>query len=185
MTVMMLATGAPPLTSPASATGAPWNSSTTPCVIPTPDGVGAAIHPSVVDMGSRWCGYRWWMVNTPYTNNDNDIENPCIFASNDRRTWFVPPGLTNPLAPNPGDPWFHSDTELVWDPDTRRLVMFYRRSATGVAVHLRAMSSLDGVKWTDHGTILELPPHGPRASPAIWRAGPGDWRMWVLVPSVA
>lgn len=170
---------APPNTT--TTTGAPWNSSLAPCTIPTPDGSGATIHPSVVDMGYTWHGYRWWMANTPYAGRVDDLENPCIYGSNDRRTWVVPAGLTNPLDPDPGDPWFHSDTELVHWPETGRLVLIYRRSAEGDAIKFYGQSSTDGVNWTNHGIIHQIntPVYGSRASPAICRAGAGDWRMWL------
>lgn len=162
-----------------TATAAPWNSSTTPCTIPTYDGSGATIHPSVVDMGGVWNGYRWWMANTPYPEQNNDYENPCVWGSNDRRTWEVPAGATNPVDPMPTDPWFHSDTELVWDPD-RGLVLYYRlASSEPTIIYFRAQSSTDGVTWTNHRTLLDdLPDGSARLSPAIWRAGPEDWRLW-------
>lgn len=167
--------------STSTATAAPWNSSLSPCSIPTPDGTGATIHPSVVDMGYQWHGYRWWMANTPYAGRDDDLENPCIYGSNDRRTWHVPSGLTNPLDPNPGDPWFHSDPELVFWPERQRLVVIYRRSATGEAIKFLAQSSADGVTWEQHGIIhqIGLPVYGSRASPAIVRVSATLWRMWL------
>lgn len=180
MTHLMLASGARfPL--PRSATEAPWNSSTAPCSTPTPDGSGATIHPSVVDLGRRWHGFRWWMANTPYPNKDDSTENPCIYGSNDRRTWVVPSGVTNPLVSDPGGTSFHSDTELVWDPDMEKLYLYYRLADTSTSpstVHLMVMSSPDGTTWTSHGSQLEM--ESPRLSPAICRAGEGDWRMWLL-----
>lgn len=173
---------------PLSALAAPWNSSDVPCVIPTPDGSGATIHPSVLDMGTDWNGYRWWMANTPYANMNDDLENPCIWASNDRRTWTVPAGLTNPIDPDPGNPWFHSDTELVWDPEGDRMVVFYRLASAATSpptIYLRAQSSTDGVTWTNHGTLLQFPGAGARLSPAIQRVGPDEWRMWTWGDKVA
>lgn len=174
--------GAYPL--PRSATAAPWNSSTTPCVIPTPDGSGATIHPTVLDMGGEWNGYRWWMGNTPYANASDYLENPCIWGSNDRRTWEVPQGLTNPITlPDTG--WFYSDTELAWDPDTDLLWLFYRHAKQGTGILLHAASSHDGVEWTIHRDIAALPLTGSRASPSVWRVGPADWRMWLFGGSTA
>lgn len=173
---------------PLSAAAAPWNSSETPCTIPTYDGSGATIHPSVVDMGGPWNGYRWWMANTPYPGGNDDYENPCIYGSNDRRTWVVPAGLTNPLDPNPGNPWFHSDTELMWNPDTGKMIVFYRLASsatTPATIYLRAQSSPDGVTWTDHGTLFQFAGDGARLSPAVWRIGSGDWRMWTWGGTVA
>lgn len=179
MTLILSTTSTRVVAAP-TATESPWNTSTTPCITPTPDGSGATIHPSVVDMGRAWRGYRWWMANTPYPGGVDDLENPCILASNDRRTWSVPAGLINPLDPNPGNPQFHSDTELTYDPDAKRLIVFYRRTESGGPWYLMAQSSPDGVTWTNHGVVLEFASSSV-ASPTVWRAGDADWRMWTYV----
>ena len=59
----------------------------------------ATIHPSVVDMGRKFNGYRWWMANTPYPGQSESHENPCIYGSNDRINWYVPAGVVNPIEP--------------------------------------------------------------------------------------
>ena len=120
---------------------------------PTYDGSGIIIHPSVVDMGARWNGYRWWRADTPFPSDIH--ENPSIWGSNDRTTWEVPSGLTNPIDPWPGEltgrgDWFNSDTEMVWDADSNRLVVYWREAGHG---------ALDGGKW--------------------WAASSGDGRTWV------
>lgn len=163
---------------PQSPGEAPWNTSTTPCATPTPDGSGATIHPSVVDMGRKWRGYRWWMANTPYPNKDDSTENPCVYGSNDRMTWTVPAGVTNPIDPFPGGPWFHSDTEIVFDRVTSRMVVLYRRSELGGEKYLHSQSSSDGVTWTDHGSILTLTGTGGIISPAVCEDA-GQWRLWM------
>lgn len=168
---------------PISATAAPWNSSTVPCVIPTYDGVGATIHPSVVDMGAAWNGYRWWMANTPYANEDDVLENPCIWGSNDRRTWHVPAGVTNPLEPWPGGNRYHSDVELVYDPDSAKLTCLYRlTSNTAGITTLRAATSPNGRDWTLHGDIHTLTAGqvGGTLSPTVTRVGQNAWRMWAF-----
>lgn len=169
---------------PRTATAAPWNSSLEPCTIPTYDGVGATIHPSVVDMGVRWHGYRWWMANTPYANEDVGLENPCIWGSNDRLTWHVPAGLANPLVfrPGPNADNFNSDTELVYDPDTGRLIVYYRSGLTdNLGTAIVAQYSTDGSSWSSPQILFRSPdilPTGSKVSPTVWRAGAGDWRMW-------
>lgn len=144
--------------------------------VPTYDGSGESIHPGVVDMGQRWNGYRWWFVDTPYPNEDDQIENPSIFATNDRATLSVPTGLTNPLALPPAGGFF-SDPDIVWDPDSQRMVVVWRDyvGTRTPPMYYRTAWSLNGVTWQ------ESTPYAvdqPWWSPAICRVGPGQWRQW-------
>lgn len=144
--------------------------------VPTYDGSGQSIHPSVVDMGQRWNGYRWWFADTPYPWENDKFENPSIFASNDRANWVVPAGLSNPIAPAPSS-GFNSDIDLVWDPDEERLVVYWRdyRASRTPDMLLRTMWSTNGVEWHE-STAYEMTQ--PRLSPAVCRVGVGDWRLW-------
>jgi len=166
----------------------PWNADL-PSPIDTYDGSGATIHPSVVDMGTAgWNGYRYWLGDTPYgpasgdpMAGDNQTENPCIWASNTTAAFEVPAGVTNPLSPAPGPGvGFHSDTELVHNPDTDTMILFFRRAMSGADhIQIRALTSTDGAAWTDVGVVLEVPLTGGRLSPAVVREGVGSWSMWV------
>lgn len=166
-----------PFPLPRSATAAPWGSSTEPCIIHDTYGSGATVHPSVVDMGEKWNGFRWWMANTPYPNSSDAYENPCLYASNDRLNWHVPAGVVNPLDPYPGSGSFYSDTEIAWDPDQSRLVIYYRLyvQATGV-VTLIALTSSDGSNWTRH--VIQETVASVIRSPSVVRVGTGDWVMY-------
>ncbi len=64
------------------------------------DGKNQPTHPSVIDMGEEWNGFRYWMAYSPYPNADGGEENPCIGASNDMLHWKTPNGLYNPIAFN-------------------------------------------------------------------------------------
>ena len=161
----------------------PWNARNR-LALTTPDGSGATIHPSVVDMGTPWNGYRYWLADTPYAAADNQLENPALWASNNRTSWVVPAGVTNPLVAAPGQlVGFHSDTELAWDADAGRMVMFYRLAlfsgAEVSSIELRALSSTNGSTWTNHGKVADLPLTGGRLSPAVVRVGANQWRMWL------
>lgn len=149
--------------------------------VPTYDGSGSSTHPSAVDMGRRWNGYRWWFADTPYHNEDVSLENPSIFASNDRASWVVPAGVSNPIAPDPdsGGPGYNSDVELVWDPDESRLVCYWRDyiPSRSPVMLLKVKTSPDGITWTD-GTETILGQPLETFSPTIYRAGVGDWRLW-------
>lgn len=157
-------------------------------IIPTYDGSGKSTHPSVVDIrqvtGSDLSGYRWWLADTPYPDMNDTYENPSIFASNDRINWVVPPGVTNPLAPDPdgpGGPGYNSDVELVWAPETSQFVLYWRDyvATRTPQMYYRTATSPDGLAWTVPTeplmSIVE-----PWRSPTISRVGAGDWRMWAF-----
>ena len=166
----------------------PWPlpASGTEISLTTYDGSDSTCHPSVVDMlaetGDVWNGYRWWLADTPYVGGQDEagssIENPCVWGSNDRINWSEPSPGVNPLEPWPGG-IYNSDTELVWDPDGQRLVMYWRRSNE----RIRAASSTDGSEWIAHGEVLVPPVAGLHVSPTVARVAAGDWRMWCLTES--
>jgi hypothetical protein len=114
-----------------------------PLVTPTYDDSGETVHPSVRDYGSAWNGYRYWMAMTPYTNGSGDTENPSILASNDKETWVVPEGLTNPIDA-PAAPAFYHDPELLFDGAT--LWCIYS--------NIYAKSSTDGVTWSARQSLV-------------------------------
>lgn len=157
--------------------GFPVPASGAACTQPLTEGV-STIHPSVVDMGARWNGYRWWRADTPMPD---EFENPSIWGSNDRVTWEVPPGLTNPIDPWPGAhinnvKWFNSDTELVWDHVGQRLVVFWREVVPPAAKYFAA-SSRDGSTWLHHGLVI--PPIDDAANTSMGIAFDpvgGEWR---------
>lgn len=155
-------------------------------IIPTPDGTGSATHPDVVDFKAShgldsWNGYRYWMGVTPYYMSDPGQELPNIYASHDGFTWVTPPGLANPVYRAQNVRGTGSDTDLVYDPSTGRLCLFWREYlnlSTSDEIIYVATSS-DGSTWTGPVKIIEV--QGAQhhlLSPAIVRVGPGDWRMW-------
>lgn len=166
----------------------PYNPVAALSAVPTPDGTGHAVHPSVVDMGRPWNGYRFWMANTPYHNMNVQVENPIILASQDGLSWEVPAGLTNPIDPWPGGAGYNSDTELVYDPDNDRLICFWRDYAGGDGVSgnltFCAATSSDSVTWSSQLDLIEwtFPDSGAIYSPAVVRVAAGDWRMWAFDP---
>ena len=70
-----------------------------PLKIETPDGYNEPYHPSVLFFENGWHGYRYWMAFTPmplkashnpYTDR---WECPCVYASNDGKTFVSPENL--------------------------------------------------------------------------------------------
>lgn len=127
-------------------------------VIPTYDGSGQAVHPDVLDFGEDgWNGYRYWMVMTPYPGGDATKENPSILVSNDKETWVVPNGLTNPIVPQPETGGLNSDPDLWYDSATGRLYCLWREFRAGRYERYYFSYSTDGVTWTPKTLTLDLP----------------------------
>jgi len=162
-----------------------------PLNIPTYDDLPSITHPDVVLFDRPWNGYRYWMAFTPYP--DGLREAPSIAASNDGVTWEVPGGLTNPLvsqAQVAGINWF-SDTDMVYDEDSDKLVLFFRgnRAVPNVERIFRSESS-DGRTWTTAGatdlsqlaTVINADTghNSELLSPAVAIEDDGTWRMWTV-----
>lgn len=160
-----------------------------PVTIPAVAGVNAPLHPKVLDLGTQWNGYRYWMAFTPYpTNNDDTLENPSIVASNDKATWVAP--ATNPIVPAPAGAstglLYNSDPHLIFENDT--LYMLYRKVqhpsggyAGGATESLYVLSTTDGVTWTTPVLYHEETPEGAGVliSPAT-ELHNGVYYMWVV-----
>ena len=111
----------------------------------TYDGSGVTIHPSVVDCGVDWNGYRYWQANTPYPSSNSDYENPSVWASNDGNTWVLPDGLTNPIISKPdGVGAFNADPDILFE-DNKLYIIWNEFS--GALKGIKITSSEDGVTW--------------------------------------
>lgn len=149
-------------------------------ITPTYDGSGQAVHPSVVDFGTAWHGFRYWCAITPYPGANDRYEDPSVIASHDGYTWQVPAGLTNPLYPAPAAPGFNSDTHLVYDPAAGELVLYYRETLDASTFTHWVMRSGDAVTWSARVNI-NLPTEGVQIlSPALVYVAQGDWRLFGL-----
>lgn len=145
--------------------------------IPTYERSGSTVHPSIVDMGRKWNGYRWWQANTPFPADNERYENPCIWGSNDRINWAVPAGLVNPIDLAPPAPGYNSDTELFWDPDGQQMVLYWRQVAPAGNAFLKAATSTNGNSW--HPQPISLALTG-LVSPAVCKNPAGGWLMWLF-----
>lgn len=160
-------------------------------VTPTHDGSGQATHPDVIDFliehgMPSWGGYRYWMVMTPLPFASDVHEDPNVLASHDGLTWVVPAGLVNPLhdartAQNPG---FDSDTDMVYNPDTNELWVYYRYiTSTKYEIHLVKISA--NMSYTAPLIVFEISPYNTSMSSktrsmTICRESAGKWHMWGL-----
>ncbi|NHN29384.1 hypothetical protein [Paenibacillus agricola] len=120
-----------------------------PIVIPTYDGSGQSVHPSVLYFPQTRGGHRYWMAFTPYPNGNDQLENPSIAVSNDGIHWSVPAGIQNPLVHSPGTSAdYLSDPNLFMHGD--HMYMIYReyiRSVTPFEERWFIMRSEDGLSW--------------------------------------
>ncbi|MFO7607812.1 MAG: DUF2341 domain-containing protein, partial [Candidatus Krumholzibacteriia bacterium] len=142
-----------------------------PLVTPTYDGSGQVVHPDVVHVPGGWNGYEYWMGMTPYPNSNDDWENPSLLVSNDNLTWAVPPGVTNPLAPEPNGHNDDVDMLLV----AGQMILYWVETNNDGLSYITRMDSFDGVDWGEPVVVLTIPNYV--MSPAIVHDGQ-QFTMW-------
>lgn len=139
---------------------------------------GQTTHPSVVDFGAAWNGYRFWMAHTPYPGGDDSYENPSIVASNDGETWTTPTGLTNPIDEQPGSPGpYNSDVDLVRYGSG--LALFWRTYVAGdpLPERLYVSTSANGRSWSPKRLIWQTDNNTRILSPTFIYEN-GGWTMF-------
>ncbi len=144
-----------------------------PLVTPTYDGTGQVVHPDVVHVPGGWNGYEYWMGMTPYPNGNDDTENPSLLVSNDNVTWEVPPGVTNPLAPEPAG--HNDDVDLLLVDGS--MVLYWVETNLDGSSYVTRLASTDGVDWGQPTVVLTLPNYV--MSPTVIHGDDG-WRMWYV-----
>lgn len=159
--------------------------------IPTYEGSGQCVHPSVVYIPLGFNGYKYWMAYTPYPNGNDDYENPSIVASNDGTRWVVPDGLTNPIVPAPvdvGTGGYNSDPYLIYD--GTQLIIYYRYVTAGGVRSMRRTTSANGIAWaatssctfaTDVGNANIQPTTADPLSMSVIRVSASIWFCFFTV----
>lgn len=163
------------------AIGLPLEHATSALDVPTYDGEGMSVHPSVVYFDTAWHGYHYWMVSTPYPLSVDSNENPSITASDDGKNWVMPSGISNPLAPRPAQ-GHNCDPELFYNKATDELWIYYLEADDIDTTYVKFMKSSDGVHWTSAKTIIT---DGRSAystiSPTVdYIASKGLYYMWTV-----
>ena len=143
--------------------------------LPTYDGSGQLVHPDVAVFPGGFAGHEFWLTATPYPNGNANLENPSIFTD-DARRWIVPPRVTNPLVPAPPAPAHNSDPDLVFDPVSSELRMYYRLTQNN-ADDIRMRTSADGEHWSPPVSVVKATGIAI-VSPAVVRLPSGVWVMW-------
>ncbi len=144
-----------------------------PLVTPTYDGSGQVVHPDMIHVPGGWNGYEYWMGMTPYPGSNDNYENPSILASHDNLTWVVPPGATNPLAPEP--PGHNDDVDMLLVDG--QLVMYYNETNSDGTTYLKRLASTDGSHWTTAQTVITVPNYV--MSPTVIHDGT-QYIMWYV-----
>jgi hypothetical protein len=149
------------------------------------------VHPSVIDFKTEhgmesWNGYRYWMALTPYPYGNSSKENPCLCVSNDGLSWEAPRDIINPLDVARGG-WiegFHSDTDMIYNPECDELWIYYRfLTNERYVVKLIRLTSDMKVIGPNH-IIDNMADEAPwkrgsdLRSMAIWRESAEQWHMW-------
>lgn len=154
-----------------------------PALIPveTYEGSGQLVHPDAAVFPGRWQGKRYWIAGTPYPSGNPKFENPSIYQGRFSREMRVPSGVTNPLvtAPTSG---YMSDPDLVHDPDSGELRMYYRETIAGMD-DIFVITSADGIHWSP-SRLVAADVRYSLISPAIVRESATSWRMWTVNASV-
>lgn len=161
-----------------------------PLDIKTYDGGNEGLHPSCLYFKEEWNGYKFWFVFTPYKDMNDEIENPCMYVSQDGEK-FAPKEGANPLddITLPKEQEYNSDPELVYNSDLNRIECWWRRvqrdkyptedGKNREIIYRRC--TYDGRTWSDKEVMLDIknPFDETRLciSPALIYEG-GIYRMW-------
>ncbi len=144
-----------------------------PLDIKTFDGLDSPYHPSILFFENGWNGYKYWLVETPFSPHCKPYwdrnECPSIHVSNDGIDWSIPKGLTNPICnfDKEGEKNldYYSDPHLVMVNDTMecwyRLTERHGCENSRNDVSLRKMITKDGVNWNNEIVVSKLIENNP------------------------
>jgi len=157
--------------------------------LPTYDGSGQTTHPDVVYVPGGFGTGNWsyWMVATPYANENDQLENPSIYVSNNGIDWVVPDGVTNPIVAGPvaENTFFNADPDMLYYQG--QLWLFYKQNLLDpVECRINLTRSTDGIHWSEPVTVLATDSTDPLGdtltSPAITVNEQG-FTMWYVIHS--
>jgi hypothetical protein len=140
----------------------------------TYDSLGQVVHPDAITVPAGWGLFSRYLAITTYAFGDQRREFPSVFASSDGATWQLPSGEPNPVVRPVGGAV--TDPDLLYEPDSRELWMYYRLVVSDSNV-IALIRSGDGVHWSAPIRVAAAPGHRI-ISPSVVRRGLGDWWMW-------
>lgn len=142
-------------------------------------------HPSVLDFGKEWNGWRYWMSYSPYPYRNGEEENPCIAVSNDMNVWGVPNGLYNPIAFNEETGCDElKDPHIVYNYHTDSLEVWYLGRINGTRASksdllMMRKKSVDGIDWSRYEVLDTV--NGMLSPSIIYEDG--IYKRWFIKPS--
>lgn len=102
----------------------------------------------------------------PYANENGLIENPSILVSDDKVTWAVPDGLTNPAVPYVAASQ-NADNDLILIDGVMYIVYI---AITGGVTYVKESHSSDGITWSAPAELFHVT-EGALVSPAVVTVG--------------
>jgi hypothetical protein len=148
--------------------------------IPTYDGSGQSLHPSVLFFPNGWRGWRFVMAYTPYPFLDPSFENPSIAVSQDGLTWVTPTGTVNPLLAGAGRSIAMSDPDLLYLPDSDQVELCARQYNVAISgEQILCETSGDLVRWSPPTLVLRGS-GGDHISPTFVLDPTVGWRAWFV-----
>lgn len=138
------------------------------------------MHPTVLYVPGGVDGSRFLMVVTPFPGAYDGSENPCIYVSDDLKTWRTPLGVSNPVVKQP-PAGYNSDNAIYLHTDGF-IYMIWRKRVNGSppgtgSNTIYGARSPDGISWSDPVTLLVSTDTGHDwASPSFWHDG-SNWIM--------
>ncbi len=144
--------------------------------VATYDNTGASTHPDFMRVGASWSGGACWLVYTPYSGSNGNLENPSLAKSSDCEHWKPAPGVRAPLFDKPAT-GYNSDPEFLYDAVGGCLGVVFRQVTD---VNSIVMSkSCDGLTWPTPRTLFAAPNH-KAISPTIAAGPDGRNRVWYV-----
>ncbi len=144
--------------------------------VATYDNTGASTHPDFMRVGASWSGGACWMVYTPYSESNGNLENPSLAKSADCEHWKPAPGVRAPLFDKPAA-GYNSDPEFLYDAAAGCLGVVFRQVTD--ANNIVLSKSCDGQTWPAPRPLFAAPYH--RAVSPTVAAGPdGRNRVWYV-----
>lgn len=122
------------------------------------DGSGGFTHPCILYFSDGFNGYKYWMVYTPYDDNNVELENPCIVVSQDGVNFTKPKGIKDPLLPiiQKSKPLtFYNDPCFLYRDN--HLEIWYRYTVEGDTLvnDVFRITSNDGINWSEPELMIK------------------------------
>lgn len=159
---------------------------TEPLDIQTYDGSNQPTHPKVLYFENGWAGHKYWLTYSPFPNNNDTYENPCIGYSEDGVS-FISDGISNPIEDTPVEDGvkvgYNSDPHLVVVDGVMECWWRTHFQSGANANHevIFRKTSADGVSWSEKEELFRVQDAsaGSCLSPAVIFED-GIYKIWTV-----